>query len=119
MAQVVEDQRLRYIEWSRGTTRSQEVNNMKEEHVLKVWQPDDKGTIKEVPNEPEVSASLSTDLEVHQALRRRWVAYALGQRMSFERHERLVASLLQKKRRVSTGATGGIREGQPEAISPG
>ena len=53
VAQVVEDQRLRYIEWSRCTTRSQEVNNMKEDHALKVWQPDDKGTIKEVPKEPE------------------------------------------------------------------
>ena len=99
VAQVVEDQRLRYIEWSRCTTRSQEVNNMKEDHALKVWQPDDKGTIKEVPKEPEVSAILSTDLEVHQALRRRGVAYALGQLMSFERHERLVASLFQEFQR--------------------
>ena len=40
VAQFVDEGRLRYIEWSKCTTRSQVVNNLKEDQVLKVWKPD-------------------------------------------------------------------------------
>ena len=36
VAQFVEEGRLRYIEWSKCTTRTQEVNNLKEDNYLKV-----------------------------------------------------------------------------------
>ena len=36
VAQFVEEGRLKYLEWSRCTTRNQEVNNLKEDQFLKV-----------------------------------------------------------------------------------
>ena len=90
VAQFVEEGRLRYIEWSRCTTRTQEVNNLKEDQFLKVWKPDSSGVIKAVDKGEDIRASISTDLEVHNALRRRGVAYDVAQAMSFERHEELI-----------------------------
>ena len=36
VAQFVEEGRLKYLEWSRCTTRNQEVNNLKEDQFLKL-----------------------------------------------------------------------------------
>eukprot|EP00435_Cladocopium_sp_Y103_P072170 s444_g39.t1 len=90
VAQFVEEGRLRYIDWSKCTTRTQEVNNLKEDQFLKVWKPDASGVIKAVDKGLDVRAAVSTDLEVHNALRRRGVAYDVGQAMSFESHEALI-----------------------------
>ena len=48
VAQFVEEGRLKYIEWSKCTTRNQEVNNLKEDMFLKVGKPDSSGVIKAV-----------------------------------------------------------------------
>ena len=90
VAQFVEEGRLKYLEWSRCTTRNQEVNNLKEDQFLKVWKPDANGVIKAVDKSSDVRAAISTDLEVHNALRRRGVAYDVAQAMSFEKHEELI-----------------------------
>eukprot|EP00435_Cladocopium_sp_Y103_P001953 s3084_g1.t1 len=90
VAQFVEEGRLRYLEWSKCTTRTQEVNNLKEDQFLKVWKPDSSGVIKAVDKGLDVRAAVSTDLEVHNALRRRGVAYDVAQAMSFEKHEELI-----------------------------
>lgn len=90
VAQFVEEGRLRYIEWSRCTTRTQEVNNLKEDQFLKVWKPDASGVIKAVDKGVDMRVAVSTDLEVHNALRRRGVAYDVGQAMSFTKHEELI-----------------------------
>jgi hypothetical protein len=90
VAQFVEEGRLRYIEWSKCTTRTQEVNNLKEDNFLKVWKPDASGVIKAVDKASDIRAAVSTDLEVHNALRRRGVAYDVAQAMSFEKHEELI-----------------------------
>ena len=90
VAQFVEEGRLKYIEWSRCTTRNQEVNNLKEDQFLKVWKPDSSGVIKAVDKVSDVRAAISTDLEVHNALRRRGVAYDVAQAMTFEKHEKLI-----------------------------
>ena len=45
VAQFVGEGRLRYIEWSKCTTRTQEVNNLKEDNFLKVWKPDASGVL--------------------------------------------------------------------------
>lgn len=90
VSQFVEEGRLRYIEWSKCTTRSQEVNNLKEDQVLKVWKPDANGVVKAVEKGSDLKASVSTDLEVHNALRRRGVAYDVAQAMSFSKHEELI-----------------------------
>ena len=90
VAQFVEEGRLRYIEWSKCTTRSQEVNNLKEDQVLKVWKPDSNGVVKAVEKGSDMRATVTTDLEVHNALRRRGVAYDVAQAMSFNQHEELI-----------------------------
>jgi hypothetical protein len=90
VAQFVEEGRLRYIEWSKCTTRTQEVNNLKEDSFLKVWKPDASGVIKAVDKASDIRAAVSTDLEVHNALRRRGVAYDVAQAMTFEKHEELI-----------------------------
>eukprot|EP00435_Cladocopium_sp_Y103_P067316 s126_g29.t2 len=90
LVQCVEDGRVRYIEWSRCTSRTQEVNNVKEDGDLRVWKTDGAGNIKAVNKEPSISANLATELDVHNALRRRGVAYEIAQAMSFEVHEKLI-----------------------------
>ena len=90
MVQCVEDGRVRYIEWAKCTSRTQEVNNVKEDHELKVWKADSTGSIKASSKEPSIVASLTTDLDVHHALRRRGVAYEVAQAMSFEVHESII-----------------------------
>ena len=87
--QMAEEQRVRYISWAQCTTRAQEINAIKEVVGLRVWQPDRSGTIKQVEKDPEVQAPVGSELEVHQALRRRGVAYAIGQVMSFSKLHRL------------------------------
>jgi len=90
LVQCVEDGRVRYIEWSRCTSRTQEVNNIKEDGDLKVWKADSSGAIRATSKEPTMSAVLTTELDVHHALRRRGVAYEVAQAMSFEVHERII-----------------------------
>ena len=90
IVQCVEDGRIRYIEWTKCTSRSQEVNNVREDADLKVWKTDATGTIKAVHKEPDIQATLSTELDVHNALRRRGVAYEVAQAMSFEVHESII-----------------------------
>ena len=90
LVQRVEDGRVRYVEWSRCTSRTQEVNNVKEDGDLRVWKTDSSGAIKAVNKEPSLSANLTTELDVHNALRRRGVAYEVAQAMSFETHEKVI-----------------------------
>ena len=90
LVQCVEDGRVRYVEWSRCTSRTQEVNNVKEDGDLRVWKTDSSGAIKAVNKEPSLSANLTTELDVHNALRRRGVAYEVAQAMSFETHEKVI-----------------------------
>ena len=90
LVQCVEDGRLRYIDWSRCTSRTQEVNNVKEDGDLRIWKADNTGAIKATNKEPSIQANLTTELDVHNALRRRGVAYEIAQAMSFECHERVI-----------------------------
>ena len=90
LVQCVEDGRVRYVEWARCTSRTQEVNNVKEDGDLRVWKTDSSGAIKAVNKEPALSANLTTELDVHNALRRRGVAYEVAQAMSFEVHEKVI-----------------------------
>ena len=92
-AQMVEDCRVKYIPWVMCTTRGQEINAVKELSSMKIWQPDKHGMIREVERGPTMQATVGSELEVHQALRRRGIAYAVAQVMSFTVHEELVACL--------------------------
>ena len=71
IVQCVEDGRVRYIEWSKCTSRSQEVNNVKEDGDMRVWKADGSGNIRASHKEPSLTANLSTELDVHNALKRR------------------------------------------------
>ena len=90
LVQCVEDGRVRYIEWARCTSRTQEVNNVKEDNDLKIWKADSSGAIRATNKDPALAAVLNTELDVHHALRRRGVAYEIAQAMTFEVHESII-----------------------------
>ena len=99
VCQMVDDQRIRYIPWSACTTRAQEINSVREVTAMKVWQPDKSGVIKQVSPGPDLQASTCNELDVMQALRRRGIAYAVGQLMSFSSHELLISLLFDELQR--------------------
>ena len=90
LAQCIDDGRLRYIEWAKCTSRSSELNNMKEQNGLKVWKADASGTIKQAEQDSHLKCEVSSELEVLNALKRRGVAYELAKLMSFETHETII-----------------------------
>eukprot|EP00435_Cladocopium_sp_Y103_P064704 s958_g26.t1 len=99
LAQCVEDGRLRYIEWSKCTSRSLELNNIKEHGALKVWRADASGTIKQADNDANLKCDANTELEVLNALKRRGIAYELSKLMSFEEHEKITSLLFTELQR--------------------
>lgn len=99
IAQCADDGRLRYIEWSRCTSRSAELNNVKEHQSLKVWRADASGTIKQSDAEPGLKCDVSTELEVMNAMKRRGIAYELANLMSFEKHEMIINLLFAELQR--------------------
>ncbi|CAE7928433.1 unnamed protein product, partial [Symbiodinium necroappetens] len=100
VCQMVDDQRIRYVPWSACTTRAQEINSVREVASMKVWQPDKSGVIKQVTQGPDIQASTCNELDVMQALRRRGVAYAVGQLMSFASHELVISMLFDELQRA-------------------
>ena len=50
--------RVRYIKWSKCISRTQEVNNVKEDGDLKIWKADSTGAIKASSKEPSIAAVL-------------------------------------------------------------
>eukprot|EP00435_Cladocopium_sp_Y103_P055297 s1403_g18.t1 len=64
IAQCLDDGRLRYIEWSKCTSRSLELNNVKEHQSLKMWKADAAGVIKQSDVESTLKCDIGTDLEV-------------------------------------------------------
>ena len=99
VAQMTEGQKVRYVDWTRVTTRAQEVNSLKEVPGVKMFQPDRSGVLKTVDAPSEAKASVDTELEVFQALRRRGIAYELGGVMSFTCHEQLISALFAELQR--------------------
>lgn len=99
IAQCLDDGRLRYIEWSRCTTRAAEVNNLKETESLKIWKADANGTIKQSSGDESLRCDASSELDILNAMKRRGVAYELAKVMSFEKHELLVHLLFQELQR--------------------
>ena len=96
VCQCVEDQRVKYIDLCRVTTRNQEVNSLKEVPSLRMLQPDRTGVLKAVPSQDALKTRVDTELEVFQALRRRGISYELGGYMSFAAHETLVCFLIRE-----------------------
>ena len=99
LAQCSEDGRLRYIEWARCTSRSAELNNVKEQPNLKVWKADASGNIKQSEAESSLKCEVSTELEVMNAMKRRGIAYEIANLMSFEKHELIVNLLFAELQR--------------------
>ena len=92
-AAMLDEGRLRYVEWARLTTRDQEVLGASEDNLLKAWKPDKSGVVREHKDAPRLEANVATDLLVHHALRRRGVCYAVAELMTFEVHETLIQFL--------------------------
>eukprot|EP00435_Cladocopium_sp_Y103_P006698 s4577_g2.t1 len=99
LAQCADDGRLRYIEWSRCTSRTSELNNLKEQSNLKVWKADSTGTIKQTDGDNNLKCDASSELEVLNAMKRRGIAYELANLMSYEKHEMIVNLLFQELQR--------------------
>ena len=99
LAQCADDGRLRYIEWSRCTSRSAELNNVKEQDSLKIWKADAAGNIKQSEAESSLRCDISTELEVMIAMKRRGIAYEIANLMSFEKHELIVNLLFAELQR--------------------
>ena len=99
LAQCVDDGRLRFIEWSKCTSRTMELNNIKETSSLKVWKADSAGVIKQSEPESLLRCETGTDLEVLNALKRRGIAFELAKLMSFEKHEAIVNLLFSELQR--------------------
>ena len=92
-AAMLDESRLRYVEWARLTTRDQEVLGATEDQLLKAWRPDKAGVVREHKDAPRLEANVATDLLVHHALRRRGVCFAVAELMTFEVHESLIQFL--------------------------
>ncbi|CAE7844219.1 unnamed protein product, partial [Symbiodinium necroappetens] len=92
-AAMLDEGRLRYVEWARLTTRDQEVLGATEDQLLKAWRPDKAGIVREHKDTPRLEANVATDLLVHHALRRRGVCFSVAELMSFEVHESLIQFL--------------------------
>ena len=88
-AQMLEDQRVRYIEWSKCTSRAQEINLVNKDSTLKMLQGGRTGTLKLVESSARLTAETKSDLEVMQA-------YELAAILSFERHEELIDRLFME-----------------------
>lgn len=101
VAQCLEDGRLRYTEWSKCTSRTSEIKNLKENANLKVWKADASGNIKQSEAEANLKCDVSSELDVFNALRRRGVAYELANLMSFEKRETIINLLFTELQRES------------------
>ena len=99
LAQCCEDGRLRYVEWSKCTSRTIELNNIKESANLKVWKADANGVIKQSDVEASLRCDVGTELEVLNALKRRGMAFELAKLMTFEKHEALISLLFGELQR--------------------
>ena len=99
IAQCTEDGRLRYVEWSKCTSRTAELNNVKENSSLKVWKADASGNIKQAEADSALKCDVATDLDVFNALKRRGAAYELANLMSYEKHEMLIKLLFSELQR--------------------
>ena len=99
LAQCADDGRLRYIEWSKCTSRTAELNNIKENHNMKVWKADAAGNIKQSESESSLKCDTATELDVLNALKRRGAAYELANLMSYEKHEAIINLLFAELQR--------------------
>ena len=99
LAQCTDDGRLRYIEWSKCTSRTCELNNIKENGNMKIWKADSSGNIKQAEADVALKCEVATDLEVLNALKRRGAAYELANLMSYEKHELLINLLFSELQR--------------------
>ena len=99
LAQCCDDGRLRYVEWAKCTSRTMELNNIKESSALKIWKADSAGVIKQTEAETLLRCDVGTELEVLNALKRRGIAFELSKLMSFEKHEMIISLLFGELQR--------------------
>lgn len=99
LAQCADDGRLRYIEWAKCTSRTSELNNIKENGNMKIWKADASGNIKQSEGDSSLTCDVATELDVLNALKRRGAAYELASLMSYEKHECIINLLFAELQR--------------------
>ena len=114
-AQCVEEGRLRYIDWSRCTSRKAEVESIKEDSTLKMWKTDSTGALKQVDQAAKLKCDVTSELQILNALKRRGVAYEVGKLMSMDKHELLVSHLLAEYQREPPPGFNKVTMGQISA----
>ena len=67
-AQMLEDQRVKYVEWARCTSRAQEINCVKEDHALKLLQSGRQGSVRLVEQATKITADTRSDLQLSKKL---------------------------------------------------
>ena len=89
--QLAEDNVLRYIPWEECTARALELNGVKKDPA---WTTDTAGHIKAIAVAKPLVANADSELKLHFALKRRGLAFEMGDLMQFELHERLVEKMI-------------------------
>ena len=89
---MIDKDRLKYIGWEACTKRELEVIGMKRDEY---WQKDDKTGFLKLAEAPMVGAAdVSSDLRLDMALKRRGLALAMADVVSWEAHEKLRSDLV-------------------------
>lgn len=89
--QIAEDNVLRYVPWEECTARSMEMNGVKKDPA---WTTDAAGHIKAIAVAQPLTAHADSELKLHFALKRRGLAFEMGDLLQFELHERLVEKMI-------------------------
>ncbi len=91
VAQMVEDNTLRYLQWAKCTERQLELDG---EQLDRVWKPDANGFLREETVRAIAATDVSTDLLLKLMFQRRGLAGELGRAWTFLAHELLVNRLI-------------------------
>jgi hypothetical protein len=85
VVQLFDDNMLKYIRWEQCTKRDVEMNGIKSDPV---WKPDSSGLIREARVARAITADVSTDLSLKNALQRRSLAFDNCRLVDFAAFER-------------------------------
>ena len=87
---------LRYIRWEELTKRDQEQRGVKREGM---WQEDERGNLKRVYVQGEITTSVEDHLLLKCALQRRGVALHVAELLTFKVHEALIGMYFEEMAR--------------------
>ena len=98
--QPAEGKVLRYIPWEECTARALELNGVKKDPA---WTTDTAGHIKAIAVAKPLATNADSELKLHVALKRRGLAFEMGDLLQFELHGRLVEKMIAAYMRPAIG----------------